>query len=403
MKKRFNLATVLVLMALMAVVTTVIVNSYVYKDMNNSLEIYSRQSEELRALLELKDDIESKYVGEYDMDVILQGAMTGMVENLGDVWSHYWTPEAFAAYNKARQNNEVSIGIDVTPDAENQGMQIVKINEGSSAGKAGLMIGDVITEVDGQPVADMTIETFAGMLYGEEYTAVTMTVWRESDDTKRTFQVLRETIAREVVSSKILGTVGYVRIENFDSRVDDDCIAAVNELIESNVKGLVFDVRNNPGGSLDVMHKILDYLLDDQGPAGGTLITLRNKNDKEKVYYSDAACVRLPMAVLINGNSYSAAEFFAACLQEYEWAALVGEKTGGKGYAQEIFRLDDGSGLLLSTKEYYTPSGKSLAGVGVQPDIELVLTPEEEKQVGSLEPEQDKQLQKALQHLGAIS
>jgi carboxyl-terminal processing protease len=153
-------------------------------------------------------------------------------------------------------------------------------------------------------------------------------------------------------------------------------------------------VRDNPGGKLNVLERILDYLLPE-----GDLITLRYKDGSEDRRTSGPECIRLPMAVLINGESVSAAEFFAACLREYDWAVIIGEKTGGKGYAQEHFRLPDGSGLYLSTSEYFTSKGASLAGVGLMPDTEIILSAAERRHIGSMNPDLDPHLARALLEL----
>jgi carboxyl-terminal processing protease len=166
--------------------------------------------------------------------------------------------------------------------------------------------------------------------------------------------------------------------------------------VKEDVTGLIFDVRNNPGGKLSVLVRILDYLLPE-----GDLITLRYKDGTEDVWTSGPECIELPMAVLINGDSYSAAEFFAACLREYDWAALVGEKTSGKGCAQGTCRLSDGSGFNLSTSEYYTSKGLSLAHVGLTPDAEVILSGEEMNHINSMDPGLDRQLERALRELRA--
>jgi carboxyl-terminal processing protease len=166
--------------------------------------------------------------------------------------------------------------------------------------------------------------------------------------------------------------IGYIRIENFKARSGDLAIDAVEELRSQGAQALIFDVRNDPGGNLTELLKILDYLLPE-----GTLFISQTRGGEQMRQYSKPSCVEMPMAVLINSESYSAAEFFAAALSEYGWATLVGEKTTGKGYAQTTIGLSDGSAIHISIEEYFTPNGVSLAGVGLTPDIELPLTDEE--------------------------
>jgi len=187
-----------------------------------------------------------------------------------------------------------------------------------------------------------------------------------------------------------------VTIENFDDRCAAETIAAIESLLEQGVESLIFDVRNNPGGYAHELVELLDYLL----PEGDLFRTVDYKG-VEDVEISDAACLDIPMAVLVNGESYSAAEFFAAALQEYEAATVVGEKTTGKGHFQSTFLLSDGSAVALSIGKYYTPKGVSLEGVGIVPDVVVPVEPETAREIyyGRLTPEEDPQIQEALEAL----
>jgi carboxyl-terminal processing protease len=205
--------------------------------------------------------------------------------------------------------------------------------------------------------------------------------------------VIRDRIKAEIIETPS-GEAGVLKILNFDDHMDTEFIEKVNGMIEYGVAGLVFDVRDNPGGKLSVLETVLDFLLPE-----GELITLRYKDGRQDVRYSGPEHISLPMTVIINGNSVSAAEFFAACLREYEWASLVGERTGGKGFAQETIRLIDGSGLYLSTSEYFTSKGQSLDGTGLIPDVEVALREDELAHIGSMDPALDRQLARALLEL----
>ena len=162
--------------------------------------------------------------------------------------------------------------------------------------------------------------------------------------------------------------IGFVRIVNFNSNCASETIAAIEKLLEEGAQKFIFDVRDNPGGYAEELVKILDYLLPE-----GKLFTTVDYTGKEHTDMSDAACLDIPMAVLVNANSYSAAEFFAAAMAEYEAAVVVGEKTSGKGYFQSTFQLPDGSAVGLSIGKYYTPNGKSLEKIGITPDVEIAL------------------------------
>lgn len=204
----------------------------------------------------------------------------------------------------------------------------------------------------------------------------------------------RRTIEQIAAEGTMLdGNVGYVKIENFDKNSADHTIAAIKTLIDEGAESLLFDVRNNPGGYKDELVEVLDYLLPE-----GVLFRMVYYNGEETVDESDADCVTLPMAVLVNSESYSAAEFFAAALQEYGVAEVVGTQTSGKGYFQNTYRLSDGSAVALSSGTYYTPNGVSLANVGITPDLMVEMEDEDFAALyyDQLEPADDNQLQAAL-------
>ncbi|MDR0293409.1 MAG: S41 family peptidase [Oscillospiraceae bacterium] len=397
MKKRVNVITVAVLMALTGLVTFVITSYGVRFNLNQQLEIFSRQRQEWAPFYAALDDIQGRYIGDLNTDKLMQGAIDGMVRGIGDRWSHYFDPDAFRLHLESQGNQSIGIGVTVEPGEG--GIRIVEVIPGSPAAEAGLLKDDLITHVNGLSVAETGYDAAVDAVRGEEFTVVALTLERSSEgEGSFTVDIMRRTVLREPVLSRVLetpdGRIGYIRITNFDDPVDSECIDKLNELLLDNVAGLIFDVRDNPGGKLPVLERILDYLL----PAGD-LITLRYKDGRIDVRVSGPECVELPIAVMIDRDSVSAAEFFAACLREYDWAVLVGEKTGGKGYAQEYFRLSDGSGLYLSTSEYFTSKGLSLAGAGLTPDVEAVLSEDERRHIGSGDPALDRQLAKALEIL----
>ena len=386
-------------MALTGLVTYVITFSFVRVELNRQLETFSKQKQELGSFNAALDHLENSFIGEVDKQKLIQGAIDGMVRSTGDKWSHYFDPESFRAYLASQGNEYIGVGITVEP--VEGGIRIAEVMPGSPAEEAALRTDDVITHVDGLAVADTGYNDALIAISGEEYTSVTLTVTRPNEGSGSfTLELMRRTITRERVTATILetagGKVGVIRIENFDDHVDEEFIEKAGELLSENVSSLIFDVRRNPGGKLNVLERVLDYLLPE-----GDIATLRYKDGREDVRRSGPECVRLPMgmAALINANSVSAAELFAACLREYDWAVLVGEKTGGKGYAQEYFRLSDGSGLYLSTREYVTSKGVSLADTGLTPDVEIALPAGERRHIGSMDPSLDRQLQQALLEL----
>ena len=302
-----------------------------------------------------------------DLFKAVDSALDGMVEGLGDRWSYYLDPESYQDTLQNRANNYVGIGITVSYDRED-GLLVQEVTEEGPAQQAGVKAGDVITHVDGTSVAGDARYEATDMIAGEEGTQVELTLLGE-DGATRTVTCTRQTLKSDSVSSKLLDDgVGYVRLDNFYSGAASSLSREVQSLMDQGATSLVLDVRSNPGGYVAELIVALDYLLPE-----GPVFTERPRWGEETVYDSDAECVDLPMAVLVDANSYSAAELFAAQLRESVQAPIVGEVTSGKGYAQLTFPLVNGGGLGLSVSAYCTGGGHSLIGEGIQPDVELSL------------------------------
>lgn len=338
----------------------------------------------------------SNFVGEYDPDEVVDSAVSGMVSALGDRWSYYLDPESYAAEQERRANAYVGIGITVDQSRE-EGLYIRSVNENGPAKAAGLQAGEIITGVDGVSIAGDKRADGADLIRGEEGSQVELTVLG-TDGTSRTVTVTRASVTEEAVSYELLsGGVGYIRIENFFTGSADGMIEAMDALLDEGAGALVFDVRSNGGGYLNELTPMLDRLL----PEGVIFRTVSHTGAEEETV-SDAECVEVPMAVLVNADTYSAAEIFAGELQEAAGAVVVGEATSGKGYAQQTFALPNGGGLGISTMEYFTGQGVSLIGSGLTLDVELSLDEASQAafDAGTLDKAQDVQLQAALDALG---
>ena len=336
--------------------------------------------------------LENCYIGETDEEALQDAAAAAMVEAIGDRCSYYMTAEEYLQYQDAMANSYVGIG--VTIEMRDDGtMDVVEVTSGSGAEEAGIRPGDRITAVEGQSVVGMTSSESGALIRGEEGTAVELTVLRDGEELE--LSVTRKRIDTVVATYEMLeGNIGLVTIENFDQRCAEESIAAIEALLEQGAESLIFDVRNNPGGYKDEMVELLDYLLPE-----GPLFRSEDYRGVEEVDESDADCLDIPMAVVVNLQSYSAAELFAAALSEYDTAVVVGEQTFGKGYFQSTFPLPDGSAVNLSIGKYCTPNGVSLAGVGLTPDVEVPVDDETAAQIyyNELEPMEDPQI------LGAIN
>lgn len=378
MNKRWNqiLSYILVVLLTMSVTVAVMLGVFTYKRQSGS---------KLQILEQLITDY---FIGEVDHTAIEDAAASAMIAALGDRWSYYISADQYAAYMEQMNNAYVGVGVTITVQ-EGGGFLVLDVTEGGPAKEAGVLVDDVIVAVDGQSILETSIDDSKKLIQGEEGTTVEITVLRAGEE--KTITVTRRAIRTPVVRAQLLeGNIGLVAIYNFNSNCAQETIGAIENLMEQGAQKLIFDVRNNPGGYASELVKVLDYLLPE-----GKLFTTVDYAGNTHTDMSDANCLKIPLAVLVNGNSYSAAEFFAAAMAEYEAAVVVGEQTTGKGYFQSTFQLPDGAAVGLSIGKYYTPQGKSLADVGITPDVVVSIG---DGQIGS-DPLSDPQLAAAIEAL----
>ena len=391
-ERKVRVLTALMLMVLAVVATFNITYFTATEYYNRLLEDLQTQEARYKKLKEVTAIVDKYYVGEYDEADALEMAAAGYVAGLGDTWSGYYTAEQTAAIKEEDANQYVGIGVTYSVQAENM-YEITSVTAGSPAEREGLLPGDRLLTAAGVDVTTLeNPDDLGALVKGEIGTPVTITVDRAGEEL--TFQITRDTIVVYSITSQLLeNNVGYIAIADFNSNVEKEFRSHMSSLTAQGAKGFVFDVRNNPGGFVNVMHDMLDSLLPE-----GPVITMVDKAGNQIPLTSDAACLDVPMAVITNPYSISAAEFFAAALQEYGMATVVGEKTGGKGFSQQTFMLSDGASINLSTTRYYTPKGNSLAETGVMPDQLVELSVEDLTLLlsGKLDVAEDEQLQAAL-------
>ena len=345
-----------------------------------------------RKLGQLEQLITQCFIGEADTKVMEDYAASAMVSSLGDRWSYYVTAEDYDTLLEQQENAYVGIGITIIADEEEVGFRIMAVQENGTAREAGLQVDDRIISANGQSMEGLTVEELRNIVRGKEGTTVHLVVVRGEQELE--FDVKRAKILTDVVTCQLLDDgIGLITIANFDSRCANESIAAIESLRVQGATSLIFDVRNNPGGYAHEMVALLDYLL----PEGDLFRTVDYKGS-ESVDRSDASFLDMPMVVLCNEDSYSAAEFFAAAIQEYEAGTVIGMPTCGKGYFQYTYRLSDGSAVGLSVGKYFTPSGKSLADVGIQPDITVEVDDDTYAKIyyGQLDPMEDPQILAAI-------
>ncbi len=338
--------------------------------------------------------IRRDYVGEYDREELGDAAAEGLVGALDDKWSYYMNAEAYEAYRDYSANRYQGIGVTVSQAEDTGGFLILAVTKDGPAQNAGIISGDVILAVDGISVTGKDTNYLRELIQADFGRDARVTVLHE-DGTEEEYAVSCREVYSNPVSYELLGEdAGYIRIANFRDGAAKEAVAAVDALRAAGAACLVFDVRNDPGGQLTELVSLLDYLLPE-----GDIFVQADKEGHETTETSDAACVDLPMAVIVNGDTYSAAEFFAAALREYDAAVTVGEPTTGKARSQVTVGLSDGSAVHISKYTYLTPQRNDLyESGGIVPDVEVDLTEEERLSfdTGWLEPMDDPQVLAAM-------
>ena len=326
--------------------------------------------DEAMRYIEIKDIVEDNFIDAVDRERMGQSAAAAMIAGLGDKWSRYLSADEYRTYQLSSTNEYSSIGIAILK-SEHGGFQVTMVNSDSPAAQAGLSAGMLITEVDGQSVKDMDADEVRTLIRSKLNTVFTITVDGRSDP-------IRVDCTRSYVnpvSYRIERTgAGYVKIDNFEAGSGQAAISAIENMLNGNVTSFVIDIRDNPGGLISEMATLLDYLLPQ-----GDLFIARDKSGEEQVTKSDNMSLKMPMCVLINSQTYSEAEVFAAVLKEYHWATLIGEPTTGKTRTQHIIEISDGSAILLSTHSYLTAGGTDISqSGGVVPDTVVYNVAKEE-------------------------
>ena len=343
MKKKTTWGSALMLAAL-AIVATFNVTFYVASEYYRArLGDFDKLEAEYKDFKEVANLVDKYFVGEYDKKTMMEEALKGYIQGTGDQWSSYLTEGEYQDLLERRERVYAGVGITISAGMEDSYYVITAVTEDSPAEKAGVQVLDLLAAVDGQSVADMTYDDLTDRVKGEQGTEVELTILREGIAQKLT--LTREEVQTPGVKAQMLeGNIGLIRIESFSRNVDGEFEQKLQGLLDQGAQALVFDVRFNPGGFVDVLVNMLDLLLPK-----GAIISITDKEGQSTTYSSNEACIELPMAVLCNEYSISAAEFFAASLQEYGAATVVGGHTLGKGYAQTLIPLSGGGAVNLST------------------------------------------------------
>ena len=325
------------------------------------------------------------YEDEIDADALAEGIYSGYASALGDPYTEYYDQEESQALLENTSGEFSGIGATLTQASGDTGVTIVNVYKDSPADKAGLKAGDILSQVDDHEVAGEDLETVVSWVKGETGTEVTLHVRRDGEEL--TMTAVRDTIEVQTVEYEMKeGNIGYLSVSEFDKVTYDQFSEALDSLEEQGMEGLVIDLRNNPGGNLDTVTDMLRLLLPE-----GTIVSIKDKdgNTEELICDGEHEFTK-PLAVLVNQYSASASEIFSGAVQDYGSGQIVGVTTYGKGVVQQLTDLGDGTYLKLTIAEYYTPSGRSINGVGVEPDVEV------EYEYDENDPESDNQLDRAM-------
>lgn len=329
--------------------------------------------------------IETKYVNDTDDVKLIDGAIDGMVKSLNDPHSNYLSPKMYKTLMEQTEGSFAGIGVVMGMDNE-QKIHIVGIMENSPGQKAGLQEGDEILAVDGVPVTQMAFDEVAAHVRGQAGTDVVLTIMR--DNANQDITITRDNIKLKTVGHKMLdNNIGYIQIVSFSEDTANEFNEAYNDLKNQGMKALVLDLRNNPGGLLTTCVEIAKKLVPK-----GEIVSIVDKQGNKETYSSSLEAPEYPLAVLINKNSASASEILSGAIQDTKAGTIIGNTSYGKGSVQTILPMFEDDAVKLTIAKYYTPSGRSIDGTGITPDIEINLD-----ENATL----DTQLDKALESLKA--
>lgn len=384
------------LIVLTVLITGIITTVVIYQKLTGTVDIKNIVSSGNNSGLELtlskiRATLEEKYIGEIDDKRMLESAIKGYVAGLGDEYAEYYTPKEMSNQLDEAMGNYVGIGIYMVVNSTDGTITVSEPMEGSPAKEVGIKAKDIITKVNDENITKDNVSEMSDKIKGEEGTKVKLEIKREEEIL--TFEVERKRIIVSHVKSEIKeGNIGYIRITDFDGGTAKEFKTKYDELKKKGIKSLIIDIRSNGGGVVDESLEILDMLCDKDE----TLLITVDKKGKEIITKSkQKPIINVPVVVLTNQYSASASEILAGALKDNDRAKIVGKKTFGKGVIQTLMKLSDGSGLKMTTEEYYTPKRSKINKVGIEPDYDVDLP----KDITKLTDENDTQLQKAIELL----
>lgn len=396
-EKKQRIYKTIMLVVLTAVITFILTSIFTYKNLSgNSKYVYvsSNDGGISSVIASIRKIVDKKFLGEINEQNLVDGAIKGYIDGLNDPYTEYMTKDEMQEFTTEVNGNFVGIGVYLTNDIERNVVLIISPIKDTPAYRAGIKPGDIITKIDGVSFKGEQLTEASNKIKGKEGTKVTLEILR--GDKTLTLEIERQSVKINHVESEMLeNKIGYIKFNTFDEGCSREFEEQLEKLNSQNMKSLIIDIRDNGGGLVDEALDIADFIVEK----GSTLLITVDKNGKEEIEKSkNNPKVNVPVILLTNENSASASEILAGALKDNNKAKIVGKKTYGKGVIQELLTLTDGSGLKITTNEYYTPNKTKINKVGIQPDYEVDL-PEEIDGLVGIEKAQDTQLQKAIELL----
>lgn len=398
MNKRTFLFGIMTGMLIMSIIgVTILGVSKVTERLPIAKEVQEKNFEDYEDLSEKLEDIDeildSKYYEDYDKEALYESAYDGYVKGIGDPYTSYFSKEDFQLFMEDSAGSYEGIGVVVTFGENGEDIEVLSPFAGSPGEKAGVLQGDRILKVDGVDIAGMSLEEAVKLIKGPKGTPVVITVYRKQGDKILDLNIIRDVINMETVTYEMLeGNIGYMNISGFQEVTYDQFMLALNALESQGQKGMIIDLRNNPGGLVYIVSEIADELLKE-----GLIVYTEDKDGKKEEIFSDEEHKFVkPLVILVNEYSASASEILAGAVKDHGAGKIVGVNTFGKGLVQGSYQLDDGSAIKVTIAKYFTPNGSYIHEIGIKPDFEVQL-PEEFKNQFRVERENDTQLLKAIE------
>lgn len=336
------------------------------------------------------------YYEDVENETLVDGALLGMSYSVEDAYTVYMDKEMAEDFIEDVDSDDYTgIGLYITNDPEDDAVTVVSPLSDSPAEKAGIVSGDKILKIDGEAVSGANIDEVAKELKGKEGTEVRVEILKKNTEEIKEISLTRAMIKRETVDSKMIDSqVGYIQLTQFGINTYDEFVEHFNGLVDKNMQQLVIDLRNNPGGYVEIATQIADVFIDD-----GEIVYTMNKNNKKHSYKAEKGAIEIPIVLVTNGGSASASEILVGALRDHGLAKSVGEKTFGKGVTQVPYTFLDGSILKITNSRYYTPNGVCIDKEGIVPDVEVKISEEKSANISELEYEEDDQLKMAVELL----